>query len=91
MFSKHALCLTCGYVVILTSYLFPTLIYHGAQDPKHMSYPSVWTRASQIYATEGLHALFSGVVPRTLWISAGGAVFLGVYEWVIGITSVAAS
>lgn len=37
----------------------------------------------EIYRTEGVKALFSGVVPRTLWISAGGAVFLGVYEWVI--------
>ncbi|KAG8733092.1 S-adenosylmethionine transporter [Ceratobasidium sp. 414] len=35
----------------------------------------------QIYRTEGAGALFSGVVPRTLWISAGGAVFLGVWEW----------
>ena len=24
--------------------------------------------------------LFSGVVPRVLWISVGGAIFLGVYE-----------
>lgn len=24
--------------------------------------------------------LFSGVVPRVIWISLGGAVFLGVYE-----------
>ncbi|KAG8791081.1 S-adenosylmethionine transporter [Ceratobasidium sp. 428] len=39
------------------------------------------TRFAQIYRTEGMRALFSGVVPRTLWISAGGAVFLGVWEW----------
>ena len=32
---------------------------------------------------EGVGALFAGVVPRTLWISAGGAVFLGVYEWTV--------
>ncbi|KAG9098443.1 S-adenosylmethionine transporter [Ceratobasidium sp. UAMH 11750] len=38
-------------------------------------------RFTQIYRTEGTGALFSGVVPRTLWISAGGAVFLGVWEW----------
>lgn len=30
--------------------------------------------------SEGAAAFFKGVVPRTLWISAGGAVFLGVYE-----------
>ena len=37
-------------------------------------------RFKQIYTSEGMAALFAGVVPRTLWISAGGAVFLGVYE-----------
>ncbi|KAG8785897.1 S-adenosylmethionine transporter [Ceratobasidium sp. 428] len=42
---------------------------------------SLPTRFTQIYRTEGIRALFSGVVPRTLWISAGGAVFLGVWEW----------
>ncbi|KAJ3558961.1 hypothetical protein NM688_g628 [Phlebia brevispora] len=45
--------------------------------------PSVLTRARQIYVNEGPRALFAGVVPRTLWISAGGAVFLGVYEWAV--------
>ncbi|GAA6059474.1 hypothetical protein JCM10212_002217 [Sporobolomyces blumeae] len=34
----------------------------------------------QIYSVEGPRALFRGVVPRVVWISAGGAVFLGVYE-----------
>ncbi|KAG8214406.1 hypothetical protein J3R82DRAFT_9402 [Butyriboletus roseoflavus] len=46
--------------------------------------PSLLIRLRQIYTAEGPKALFAGVVPRTLWISAGGAVFLGAYEWVIG-------
>lgn len=29
---------------------------------------------------EGSRALFNGLGPRVLWISAGGAVFLGAYE-----------
>lgn len=45
--------------------------------------PSLASRMKQIYASEGIRALFAGVVPRTLWISAGGAVFLGVYEWAV--------
>lgn len=45
--------------------------------------PSLAARFKQIYVSEGGRALFAGVVPRTLWISAGGAVFLGVYEWAI--------
>ena len=27
-----------------------------------------------------LYSLFAGVVPRVLWISIGGAIFLGGYE-----------
>ncbi|KAF7331623.1 hypothetical protein MKEN_00041900 [Mycena kentingensis (nom. inval.)] len=46
--------------------------------------PSLLTRVRTIYTTEGPRALFAGVVPRTMWISAGGAVFLGVYEWAVG-------
>ncbi|KAF9049538.1 mitochondrial carrier [Hymenopellis radicata] len=45
---------------------------------------SVFTVLSTILRTQGPTALFSGVVPRTLWMSAGGAVFLGVYEAAIG-------
>ncbi|KAK7018656.1 S-adenosylmethionine transporter [Paramarasmius palmivorus] len=45
---------------------------------------SLFTRFTTIYRTEGAKALFAGVVPRTMWISAGGAVFLGAYEWVVG-------
>lgn len=29
---------------------------------------------------EGARALFSGFVPRTMWIGLGGAVFLGTFE-----------
>lgn len=33
-----------------------------------------------IYKEEGFKIFFSGIYPRTMWISAGGAIFLGVYE-----------
>ena len=29
---------------------------------------------------EGVSVLFSGIVPRVVWISAFGAVYLGLYE-----------
>ncbi|KDN33665.1 hypothetical protein RSAG8_13240, partial [Rhizoctonia solani AG-8 WAC10335] len=48
---------------------------------------SLASRFMQIYRIEGIQALFAGVVPRTLWISAGGAVFLGVWEWGVKIQS----
>ncbi|CEP61727.1 Pet8p LALA0_S03e09516g [Lachancea lanzarotensis] len=36
--------------------------------------------ARDIYKQEGWKVFLSGIGPRTLWISAGGAIFLGVYE-----------
>ncbi|KAI0033747.1 S-adenosylmethionine transporter [Vararia minispora EC-137] len=62
-----------------------TRIMLDMRSPTHAAYPSLWARARDIYLKEGVGALFAGVVPRTLWISAGGAVFLGVYEWTIGV------
>jgi len=61
-----------------------TRVMLDLRDPTKSS-PSLLTRLRQIYRNEGLGALFSGVVPRTLWISAGGAVFLGVYEQAIAL------
>ncbi|KAI5476445.1 mitochondrial carrier protein, S-adenosylmethionine transporter [Pseudohyphozyma bogoriensis] len=48
--------------------------------PPKISPPSIRLTISTIYREEGLAALWSGVVPRVIWISLGGAVFLGVYE-----------
>ena len=45
--------------------------------------PSLPARLRDIYISEGAGALFAGVVPRTLWIAGGGAIFLGVYEWAV--------
>ncbi|GIX70597.1 s-adenosylmethionine mitochondrial carrier protein [Caerostris extrusa] len=33
-----------------------------------------------IWLEKGLSGLFSGVCPRILWISMGGAIFFGIYE-----------
>ncbi|KAJ3489987.1 hypothetical protein NLI96_g1747 [Meripilus lineatus] len=60
-----------------------TRVMLDLRDPAKQKLPSLATRFQQIYLTEGVGALFAGVVPRTLWISAGGAVFLGVYEWAV--------
>ena len=37
---------------------------------------------AQILRDSGPRAFFAGIGPRVLWISAGGAVFLGSYQWV---------
>ncbi|OBZ69004.1 putative mitochondrial carrier protein PET8 [Grifola frondosa] len=60
-----------------------TRVMLDLRDPTKHNLPSLPARFKQIYTVEGVRALFSGVVPRTLWISAGGAVFLGVYEWTV--------
>ncbi|XP_055711782.1 S-adenosylmethionine mitochondrial carrier protein homolog [Phlebotomus papatasi] len=35
-----------------------------------------------IYAREGISGLFSGFIPRVMWISIGGTIFFGVYDFV---------
>jgi solute carrier family 25 S-adenosylmethionine transporter 26 len=36
---------------------------------------------AQILRDSGPGAFFAGIGPRVLWISAGGAIFLGSYQW----------
>ncbi|AAS50352.1 AAL014Cp [Eremothecium gossypii ATCC 10895] len=36
--------------------------------------------ARTLFREEGARVFFRGIGPRTMWISAGGAIFLGVYE-----------
>ncbi|CAI9715006.1 Hypothetical predicted protein [Octopus vulgaris] len=33
-----------------------------------------------IYREKGVFGLYSGIMPRVMWISAGGAIFLGIYD-----------
>ena len=40
------------------------------------------TSIISIAKTEGIGSLFSGIVPRVVWISVGGSMFFGVYELV---------
>jgi solute carrier family 25 S-adenosylmethionine transporter 26 len=72
---------------VRTPALFPSSLGHLShcewQDSAKEKLPSLPMRLKGIYVAEGVPALFAGVVPRTLWISAGGAVFLGVYEWAV--------
>lgn len=41
----------------------------------------VFALTRQIWRDEGSQAFLSGIGPRTMWISIGGAVFLGSYQW----------
>ena len=42
---------------------------------------SAMVMLGQILRTSGPSAFFAGIGPRIAWISAGGAVFLGSYQW----------
>jgi solute carrier family 25 S-adenosylmethionine transporter 26 len=43
----------------------------------------VWDVVSGILRQHGVRPFFAGIGPRVMWISIGGAVFLGSYQWVI--------
>ncbi|KJA14503.1 hypothetical protein HYPSUDRAFT_49140 [Hypholoma sublateritium FD-334 SS-4] len=74
-----------GFAAALTTPLdvLKTRVMLDTRDSSKEKLPSLINRFRSIYISEGPKALFAGVVPRTLWISAGGAVFLGVYEWAV--------
>jgi solute carrier family 25 S-adenosylmethionine transporter 26 len=40
---------------------------------------------SRILRESGPRALFAGLGPRIGWISVGGAIFLGSYQWAINL------
>ncbi|KAJ1958143.1 S-adenosylmethionine transporter [Dipsacomyces acuminosporus] len=51
----------------------------------HLEYSGILPTLRRIAHEEGVRALFSGIVPRTVWISVGGFIFLGSYEKVKSI------
>jgi solute carrier family 25 S-adenosylmethionine transporter 26 len=46
---------------------------------------SLTQHLKSIHQQHGLKGLLSGIIPRTLWISFGGFVFLGVYEHTLSL------
>lgn len=43
----------------------------------------LWDVVAGIYRQQGVRSFFAGIGPRVMWISIGGAVFLGSYQWVV--------
>ena len=56
------------------------MLARSAHVEKRMG-PGAFNLLAQIRRVEGLAGLFSGFGPRVAWISAGGAIFLGTYQW----------
>ncbi|TMW63382.1 hypothetical protein Poli38472_002323 [Pythium oligandrum] len=50
------------------------------KDAKGVPYTGTVDTFTRVYREEGVKRLFSGVGPRTMWISIGGFVFFGMYE-----------
>lgn len=44
--------------------------------------PRIFATLQSVLQQRGVRGLFAGIVPRTLWISLGGAVFLGTFDGV---------
>ncbi|KAH7021213.1 s-adenosylmethionine mitochondrial carrier protein-like protein [Microdochium trichocladiopsis] len=47
----------------------------------------VLTVLKDIYRAHGVRPFFAGIGPRIMWISAGGAIFLGSYQWAVNTLS----
>ncbi|KAI2620127.1 mitochondrial carrier [Hypomontagnella submonticulosa] len=43
----------------------------------------VFTVLRDLLANHGIRPFFAGIGPRVMWISAGGAIFLGSYQWAV--------
>ncbi|ETW01138.1 hypothetical protein, variant [Aphanomyces invadans] len=50
------------------------------KDAQGVEYRGMRDAFTRVYTQEGWQTLFSGVKPRTTWITIGGFVFFGVYE-----------
>ncbi|KAI0131164.1 mitochondrial carrier [Daldinia grandis] len=44
---------------------------------------SVFVVLKDLLSSHGIRPFFAGIGPRVMWISAGGAIFLGSYQWAV--------
>lgn len=51
-----------------------------APKDSHLASGNIHYALKTVWRERGIAGMFAGVLPRVLWISLGGAVFLGVYE-----------
>ncbi|XP_064605616.1 mitochondrial S-adenosylmethionine carrier protein-like isoform X2 [Liolophura sinensis] len=51
-----------------------------AKQESNIATGSIMFALQSVYQARGFRGLFAGIIPRTVWISLGGAIFLGVYD-----------
>ncbi|KAF0767299.1 hypothetical protein AaE_002861 [Aphanomyces astaci] len=73
--------LSGGFAAFITTPLdvIKTRLMLG-KDAQGVEYIGMRDAFTRVYTQEGWQTLFSGVKPRTMWITIGGFVFFGVYE-----------
>ncbi|CAI5448805.1 unnamed protein product [Caenorhabditis angaria] len=49
--------------------------------------PTIIATIRDVYSSGGIAGLYSGIVPRVLWISGGGFIFFGAYELAMHFTN----
>ncbi|KAJ1525191.1 hypothetical protein ONE63_010023 [Megalurothrips usitatus] len=57
----------------------------GVPQPSLQKVPGVRDILGIIYRGEGIKGLFAGVTPRVVWITVGGLIFFGMYEYTVDI------
>lgn len=75
-------CLSGSVAAALTTPLdvVKTRLMLGKDSHGH-AYTSAQDAVKRIYKEGGAKMFFSGIIPRIVWISMGGAVFLGAYDF----------
>ncbi len=51
-----------------------------AEQSSHLSKGSIIVALTHVFSERGLSGCFAGMLPRVVWISVGGAIFLGIYD-----------
>ena len=51
-----------------------------AERGSALAHGSILYALKLVWQQRGIKGLFAGIVPRVMWISIGGAIFLGVYD-----------
>ena len=71
---------TCPLDVVKTRLMLQEAAIGGNRANTSSQRIGVLSTFRSVYSEGGLPRLFSGIVPRVLWISIGGGVFFGAYE-----------
>ncbi|OTF75356.1 S-adenosylmethionine mitochondrial carrier protein-like protein [Euroglyphus maynei] len=75
--------LTTPFDVAKTQIMLQDFDRTKSSEHVHKSIPIRYINTIRlIFERKGLNGLWAGAVPRVVWISIGGAIFLGGYEWI---------